>query len=325
MSEKTSLNRAEAVRLRLRQQSQKRAVKSSQQIARPLPAITSRETVRYAAPKISHKSKTRRRYQAAFSMQGVQIHLPSITMPRFEVGWRLLSFFIPLLLGTGLYLAWTLPMFRINVPQVTGNQRIKADEIDAVLDASGQPIFTLLPSNLENRIRSNYPELVSAKVSLSLPNIVSVNVTERQPVILWRENGAYTWIDENGVAFRPRGPQKADPLISVNALATPPHGQPSEIGTYSPLTPYISEDMVKAIQMLVTKIPAGSTLSYDPHYGLGWSDSRGWQAYFGSDSKDMDMRLRVYQVLVDSLLQRGIYPVFISVQYPNAPYYRLSQ
>jgi POTRA domain, FtsQ-type len=324
MSEKPSLSRAEAVRLRRREQSQKRIVKSSQQITRPLPAITSRETVRYAAPKTTHRSKTRRRYQAAFSMQGVPIHLPTITMPRFEVGWRLLSFFISLLLGTALYLAWTLPMFRVNVPQVTGNQRIKTDEINAVLDATGQPIFTLLPSDLENRILSNYPELVSAKVSLSLQNIVSVNVTERQPVILWRVNGAYTWIDETGVAFHPRGPEGAYKLISVNALATPPHGPPAEKGSYTP-TPYISEDMVKAIQMLAAKIPAGSNLIYDPHYGLGWSDSRGWQAYFGSDSQDMDMRLRVYQALVDSLLQRGIYPVFINVQYPNAPYYRLGQ
>ena len=324
MSEKSSLTRAEAIRSHRSQQTQKRAVKSSQQIRRPLPAITSRESVRYAAPKVTNRSKTRRRYLAAFSMQGIQIHLPTITMPRFEVGWRLLSFFISLLLGTALYLAWTLPIFRVNVPQVAGNQRIKTDEINAVLNATGQPIFTLLPSDLENRIRSNYPELVSVKVALSLPNIVSVNVAERRPVIVWQVNGAYTWIDQTGVAFRPRGPQGADQLITVNALATPPQSQSTENIT-NPPTPYISDDTVKAIQILAAKIPAGSTLIYDPHYGLGWSDSRGWQAYFGSDSKDMDTRLLVYQSLVASLLQRGIYPIFISVQYPNAPYYRLSQ
>jgi POTRA domain, FtsQ-type/Cell division protein FtsQ len=324
MSEKSSLTRAEATRLRRRQQSQKRTIKSSQQILRPLPAITSRETVRYAKPKNTNRSKTRRRFQAAFSMQGIQIHLPTITMPRFEVGWRFLSFFISLLLGTALYLAWTLPMFRVNVPQITGNQRIKADEINAALNAAGQPIFTLLPSDLENRIRSSYPDLVSVKIALSLPNVVAVNVTERQPVIIWQQNGEYTWIDANGVAFRPRGAQGSDPLISVNALATLPHGQVSPNGTYSSNS-YIPGDMVKAIQILAEKVPKGSTLTYDPHYGLGWSDSRGWQAYFGSDSKDMDTRLLVYQTLVNSLLQRGIYPVFISVQYPNAPYYRLSQ
>ena len=89
--------------------------------------------------------------------------------------------------------------------------------------------------------------------------------------------------------------------------------------------PYVSEDMVKAIQILAPNVPSGATLTYDPRYGLGWQDSRGWQAYFGSGAKDMTTRIRVYQSLVNSLLQRGVYPVFISVQYPNAPYYRLSQ
>ncbi|HEY9151763.1 MAG TPA: hypothetical protein VIN60_02675, partial [Anaerolineales bacterium] len=167
---------------------------------------------------------------------------------------------------------------------------------------------------------TSYPELASAKVALSLPNVVSVDIIERQPVILWQENGGYTWIDPTGIAFRPRG--SADKLISVNALASPPHGQALDPLS---LSPYISADMVKAIQILAPNVPSGVTLTYDPHYGLGWSDSRGWQAYFGSDSKDMDMRLRVYQALVNSLLQRGIYPVLINVQYPNAPYYRLSQ
>ncbi len=322
MSEKRSISRAEAVRSRRRQQTQKRVVKMSRQIARPLPTITSRQD--YAVLESANQSKTRRRYQTVFSLPGVQIHMPTITMPRFEAGWRLLSFSISLLLGLAIYLAWTLPMFRMQAAQVAGNQRIKADEINTVLDSVGQPVFTLLPSELERRIRINYPEVSSAKVSLDLPNVVSVNITERQPVILWQENNAYTWIDGNGIAFRPRGPESTDKLISVNALASPPHGQSSSDDPLSP-APYISEDTVRAIQILAPHVPSESKLTFDPRYGLGWADSRGWQAYFGSDSTDMSMRWLVYQSLVNSLLQRGIYPVFISVQYSNAPYYRLSQ
>jgi hypothetical protein len=322
MSEKRSMSRAETVRSRRRQQVQKRTVKLSQPIARPLPAITSRES--YTVLESANQSRTRRRYQTVFSLPGIQIHMPTITMPRLEAGWRLLSFLISLLLGSALYAAWTLPMFRTDIAQVTGNQRVKSDEINVVLDSAGQPIFSLLPSELERRIRINYPEVSSAKVSLALPNVVSVYITERQPVILWQENNAYTWIDENGIAFRPRGPEGPDKLIGVNALATPPHGQPSADDPLSP-APYISEDMVKAIQFLAPNVPSDSMLTYDPRYGLGWVDSRGWQAYFGSESKDMSMRWLVYQSLVNSLLKRGIYPVFISVQYSNAPYYRLSQ
>ena len=322
MSEKRSISRAEAVRLRRRQQTHKRTVKLWRPIERPLPMITSRES--YTALQPTNQSKTRRRYQTVFSLPGVQIHMPTITMPRFEAGWRLLSFFISLLLGVALYLAWTLPTFRINVAQVSGNQRIKAEDINAVLGTAGQPIFTLLPSELERRIRTNYPEVSSARINLELPNVVSVSIVERQPVILWQENNGYTWIDGNGIAFRPRGPESTYKLINVNALATPPHGQPLMDDPLSP-APYVSEDLVRAIQFLAPKIPPDSTLTYDPRYGLGWTDNRGWKAYLGSDSSDMSMRWLVYQALVNSLLQRGIYPILISVQYSNAPYYRLSQ
>ncbi|HUH97470.1 MAG TPA: FtsQ-type POTRA domain-containing protein [Anaerolineales bacterium] len=324
MSEKRSPSRAEAVRMRRRQQSQKRVLTSSQHIARPLPAITWRGDTGYAPLQPAKGSKTRRRYQAAFSLPGIQIQMPAISLPRFEAGWRLLSFSLLLLLGTALYFAWTLPMFRVTAAQVLGNQRIQAEQIDSALEIAGQPIFTLVPAEMEKRLRLNYPEIASATVTVALPNVVSVAVAERQPVISWQQNGAYTWIDANGVAFRPRGVQAGDKLISVNALAPAPHGQPSANDAFAP-APYISEDLVQAIQILAPKVPSGSMLTYDPRYGLGWSDSRGWQAYFGSDAKDMAVRLQVYQALVNSLLQRGIYPVLISVQYPNAPYYRLGQ
>jgi len=64
---------------------------------------------------------------------------------------------------------------------------------------------------------------------------------------------------------------------------------------------------------------------YDPSNGLGWNDTRGWQVFFGTDAKDMALKVRVYQSLVDSLMARGLYPTFINVAYANAPYYRMSQ
>jgi hypothetical protein len=243
-------------------------------------------------------------------------------MPRVEGGWRWLSLFLSLLFATLLYIAWTLPAFRVVAANATGNQRLSADEINAVLNPAGQPIFALMPSDLETRLRLNYPELDSAKVSVSLPNVLTVDIHERQPIILWQQNGGYTWIDANGVAFRPRG--VADQLISVAALVAPAPGLPSVNDPLSPV-PFISLDMVKAIQTLAPSVPAGAAMIYDPHYGLGWLDSRGWQVFFGSESKDMTLKLQVYQALTTSLVQRGIFPAFISVQYANAPYYRMSR
>ena len=325
MSQKRDLSRAEAVRRRRRQQTEKRLTQSSVLATRPLPPITSRGTpyiVPTRATPSTKRTPSTRRFQTAFTMPGVEVRMPAISFTRAEIKWRLLSFTLSLLFGVALYLAWTLPEFRVTTTQVLGNQRLSADEINAVLSSAGQPIFTLMPNELGTRLRLNYPELASAKVTLGLPNVVTVNVVERQPVILWQQGSGYTWIDDNGIAFRPRG--AAENAIPVTALAAPAPGLPSGNDPLSPI-PYVSADMVKAIETLAPSVPQGTTLVYDPQHGLGWADSRGWQVFFGSDAKDMALKLQVYQALVTSLTQQGIHPTFISVQYANAPYYRTGQ
>lgn len=322
MSPRRELTRAEIVRTRRRQWIQKRQAQSAELATRRLPPITTRGETSYVVPRKAIRPNTKRRYQAAFNMPGVQVRMPAITLPRFESGWRIISGFMAVLLGVALYLVWTSPVFRVVKAQVNGNQRVSSGEINAVLNSTGRPIFTLIPSDMVTRLRVNYPELSSAQVTLDLPNTIVVNVTERKPVIVWQLNGGYAWIDSHGVAFRPRG--SAGNLITVVAVAAPPAGQAPTNDPLSPI-PYISTDMVTAIKTLATDVPAGTPITYDPRYGLGWSDSRGWRVFFGSEAKDMTLKLQVYQALVTSLTQRGVYPVLISVQYPDAPYYRMSQ
>jgi cell division protein FtsQ len=322
MSERREITRAETVRLRRRQQVQRRQAEPTALVTRPLPAITSRNNANYITPRSISRPSTHRRFQAVLSMPGFHVRMPALVLPRIEAGSRLVSGFLCLCLAASLYLVWTLPEFRVVAAQVSGNERIDGNEINAVLNPAGQPVFTFLPADLETRLRLNYPELASARVTLDLPNVMIVDVTERQPLILWQQNNGYTWIDAEGVAFRPRG--AVDGLISVAALGAPPTGQPSSNDPLSPV-PYISTDLVKAIRTLAPSLPEGTTMVYDPGYGLGWADARGWQIFFGSESKDMALKLQVYQSLVASLMQRGIFPAFISVQYANAPFYRMSR
>ncbi len=60
-------------------------------------------------------------------------------------------------------------------------------------------------ATLERQLRLNFPELLKARVTVWLPNRVYVELVERTPAIVWNQDGGYTWIDESGVAFRPRG------------------------------------------------------------------------------------------------------------------------
>ena len=213
-------------------------------------------------------------------------------------------------------------MFRVTTAQITGNQRIPTDEINAALELSGHSIFLQTPAGLRERALRAYPELASVDVTIDLPNIVSVKVTEREPVIQWQQDGGYAWIDKTGAAFRPRG--EAANLVMVQALGAPPTIANPNADPLFP-APFISEDMVNALTALAPYAPSGTPILYDPANGFSWTDSRGWQAIFGTGGADMEERVRVYQAMVDWLTGRGIRPTLINVAYPGAPFYRMEQ
>jgi cell division protein FtsQ len=321
MSEKRELSRAEQVRLRRAKQNTQRINQAVERAHRPSTVVTRRPTGivgSYVSQKHKRQQQVNRRFNIAIGLPDVRLHAP--TLPRLQPGWRLASFFLTLILGAAIYLVWTLPYFRVTESQVTGNARLSTAEINAVLAITGQPAFALLPDDLATRLRLNYPELASAEVKVGFPNQVYVSVTERQPVILWQQGEGYTWVDATGVAFRPRG--EAPGLIHVVGLATPPAGASALDDPLSPPS-YISRELVAAVQLLAPNVPAGTQMIYDGRYGLGWTDSRGWRVFFGSDAKNMALKLRVYQSLVDSLTSRGLFPVFINVVHADAPYYRM--
>jgi hypothetical protein len=271
-----------------------------------------------------HKQAGKRRYNAAFSLPRSLMHVLPLPLPRTRIrpGWRFLSFFLVMLVTTSLILSLSLPMFRVHGAQITGNERISAEEINAALELNGRPVFLQTPARIREKALQAYPELASVDVTVDLPNIVSVKVTERQPVIQWQQDGSYAWIDETGAAIRPRG--EAQGLIVVQALATPPAlNVPAEDALAPP--PFISLETVEALKALAPYVPAGMPILYDPATGLSWTDTRGWQAVFGLSVDDVETKVRVYQALVDWLLGRGIRPNLINVAYPSAPFYQTEQ
>lgn len=323
MSGKREFTRAELARQRRAQRAAKELEQTSKRAVKPVMLVTSRAA---QTPVVSRPQRigggTRRRFNIALGLPEIHLHKPTITMPRLRPGWRLASFFIAILLSTAIYFALTLPYF--HVPNITllGNNRLTREEIEAVLAVAGQSIFTVQPDGLATRLRMNYPELSSVEVNTYLPNYVYVTVTERQPVILWQQGEGFTWIDSAGVAFRPHG--EASGLVPVIGLTVPPAGIVPADDPFSP-PPYMQKELVDAILVLAPNVPAGSTMTFDSADGLGWTDSRGWKAFFGTSAHDMPLKVRVYQSLVESLVGRGRIPEFISVVYPDAPFYRMAE
>lgn len=329
MSEKRDLSRAEQIRRRRSERAAKELQETKARALKPMVKVTSRTPTIPMSAMPKPKKNQPRRFNAVLGMSPVRMPAPrirlpkiSFTMPRFQADWRMGSAIIALLLGVALYLVLTLPYFHVPAANVTGNSRLTSEEINGVLGVSGQSIFTVQPEEIRTRLLLSYPELLGAEVQVALPNQVSVKVMERQPVIFLEMAGqGYTWVDVNGVAFRPRG--TVDGLVRLVALDALPAGLPSD----DPLSPpaYLSRDLMEAIRILLPLVPADTPLTFSSADGLGWTDSRGWQAAFGTSVQDMPIKMRVYESLVESLTARGIRPAYINVEYPDGPYYRMTK
>ena len=326
MSEKKdNTSRAELVRLRRERDSKTRVERARKESTRT-PAVTSRTGER-AQPRrriaqTGNGRSARRRFQNALLPVAPDAELRGISISRPNLGRRLPSFLVVALLATALYLAFNTPQLRVAQAQVMGNQVLTLEEINTALNIAGQPTFLLIPSDLEKRLRLQFPELAAAKVDIALPNTVSVQVVERKPVVRWEQGDGYTWVSEEGIAFRPHGDMPG--LITVMALSAPPI---EGIVSSDPLTPapFLAPEMVKSIKGLAARVPPGVSILYDTSFGFGWNDPRGWKVYFGTSASDVDLKMRVYESMVASLTQRGIQPALINVTYPTAPYYRLSE
>ena len=264
------------------------------------------------------RKKARRRYDVALGSHGAELRLPSL--PQIRVGWRLVSFLLVAMLAAAIYAVWTAPEFKVGAVEINGLLRLTHEDIQTVLALEGEPIFTVSPSKIKKDLLDAFPEIADISVSVGLPASVAITLDERQPVLAFRMGEEEVWVDSEGVGFPPRGDSGPLPLIEgegIASLASPEESEGRLL--YNP-------QVIQAVLALSSYVPPGRSLVFDEQHGIGWSDDRGWQVYFGTnlvEAGEIEMKLRVYEALVQRLDENGVWPQFISVEFLHAPYYRL--
>jgi hypothetical protein len=291
---------------------------------------------RTAASRTNKQKSPKRRIDVPLHVTGAEVRLPSV--PLVHIGWRAVSLLMVLMTAACLVLMWKAPVFQVNSLQVIGLERLTMSDLNAVARTAGKSIFTVNPSNVDEALHQAFPELSKIAVKVNLPASVKVVVNERVPVIDWVQDGNEMWVDADGYSFPVRGTISTT-VVKVEGHGSPPAidmGDPAsmediQIASQVPITTTtvptlrLSPDLVAAILSLGSKMPPDTLLVYDSEHGLGWNDPKGWDVFFGAEDEDMDMKLAVYQSLVERLESQGIQPALISVEYVHAPYYRMER
>jgi cell division septal protein FtsQ len=285
----------------------------------------------------------RKSHYYSLNSTGAEVRLPAL--PQLALGWRLLSGSLVLGLVAILVVLWSSPTFQVSQLKLVGAKRLSVHDLNSVLDLAGLPVVELAPAELEEQVLRSFPEIESLDIQVGMPARVILSVKERTPLLAWQREDTVMWIDQAGVAFPPRGEAGVD-LIYVQAEGDPPgivvpeadpkEGEAKAAATTAtaqapqnqkrnpvPGEPYITTALVEAIQGLNEIRPSGAPVAYHPRYGLGWNDPQGWKVYFGQEVIDMEEKLNAYQAIVAQVVEKGVHPTLISVEFLHAPFYRL--
>ena len=307
-----------------------------------MPPVLVRGGMPDMAVRKTRQGMPKRRYEVALGIPGAELQLPSL--PMVKVGWRALSGLLAAMMVACLFILWKSPAFQVNTVEAEGLQRLSVGDLNGVMDILGSSVFSLDPEAIQWALKQNFPELSSITVRVGLPAKVLISVTERQPVLSWYQNESEVWVDAEGVAFLPRGNPgtlvrvagQGETPAAIAGVAVPlvnsvlPNGMtvPAKAGDEAAAfadPASLPVDLVQAIVTLGGMIPAEIQLVYDSSYGLGWEDPLGWEVYFGLQTSEMQQRLVVYQGVVDYLIDHGLQPELVSVEFLHAPYYRMER
>ncbi len=256
----------------------------------------------------------KRRYYRTAALLGAQpmsrqrrksLRLPDVHLSR-RAALGLASLLL-LLLWLWLDGNWYVAVERL---QVEGAEPARIAEIATASGVLGRHILWVDAGAVAEQVAA-LPAVRNARVERRLyPAGCRILVEEREPVLLWKdEGGGQWWLSEDGTLFRPVDQR---PLPSISG----------------PL-PREAEERVKvlrSVHALLTAAPSLANLGYNARYGLVWSDEEGREIVFGlGDGAVMRRRVTVYRALVADLDRRGLFPLVIDVRFPQAPVYAMDR
>jgi cell division protein FtsQ len=222
------------------------------------------------------------------------------------------------LLAGGIFLLNT-AHFRIHHLSIRGTANPQILAGIGALHLEGENIFLANMRQDEARIQT-LPAVASASVSRSLPDTLLIQVTERQPVLIWQVGSQQLSVDASGALIaQVQAPLSLPVVIDEHPLDR--SGRPFAPGGK------IDPALVKMARQLLERLPrepgiSRFSLRETSAYGMVVNSADGWQARFG-DPQDLDTKIQMLLAILRIAQQRQQPLALVDLRFGFYPYYRL--
>ena len=227
--------------------------------------------------------------------------------------------------------------FYLTAIPVEGVISVPATEVVQASRLAGSHIFAADPNAAAQAIMDHVSGVISATVTLTWPNQVSIKILEDSPIAIWVEGSNQFWVTRTGRLIPARSESLGLLMIQSEVASNGETASASLQETAVPTTNlsetetsedeavtanirFVPQDVLAGALQLRQLRPNIDRLFYRPSSGLSFQDGRGWRVYFGTGT-DMTQKLVVYETIVEELLAQGLTPQYVSVSNQEKPYY----
>ena len=234
-----------------------------------------------------------------------------------SAGWRLLALVVVAgLISVMGYVSYDFSFFIYrDDTRIVGARFLKADEVFAAAGVNEQNIFWIDPAKVAARVVA-LDGVKAASVRCDLPAAVTIEVEEREPVVMWRATSQEQdlWLDETGLVLPYHGDVNSPEMVFVVD-----HGQ-RHLQVGDRIEP---EGIVQWVLQLSAELPGEQVYEYQPDRGLSFTHRVGggeWRVYVGT-GEALARKIQVVQALTQYLVENGIRPRYVDVRWPEHPVY----
>lgn len=213
-----------------------------------------------------------------------------------------------LALATILYAFFDTDYFYVFQFNIVGTRFVTSAEIEKASGIRGYNVF-FIDARAVERALMQIPEVKSARVTVRLPNDVTMEIVERQPMGVWQRGETAYWVDSEGVLIRVRASIPELPSVRDLDAGTLTLGQRAPANAFAAFV---------ALRAAMPDSPRA--LEWSSARGIAFTDERGWKIYLGT-ADDMPGKIAILRALVAQLVAQNARIRFIDLG-KGTPYYQ---